>query len=138
MTSLLPPGAPSAIHMYLFWFMSVLCHNFWTNWGTDTFSNSKWPFEPQLCEGYLCKWWKKWLEMDSSSLKALWFHIMDYGHPRTQWSFLFFIEMHLGYFQQSRIKAIPHKDGGCNYFMSFKILILILINYYLLGFLQAQ
>ena len=58
--------------------------------------------------------------------------------PTDPMKFLFFIEMHLGYFQQSRIKAIPHKDGGCNYFMSFKILILILINYYLLGFLQAQ
>ena len=58
--------------------------------------------------------------------------------PTDPMKFLFFIEMHLGYFQQSRIKAIPHKDGGCNYSMSFKILILILINYYLLGFLQAQ
>ena len=34
----------------------VLCHNFWTNWGTDPFSTSKWPSELLVCKRYLCKW----------------------------------------------------------------------------------
>ena len=29
----------------------ILCHNFWTNWGSDMFSTSKWQSEPQFVEG---------------------------------------------------------------------------------------
>ena len=32
----------------------ILHYNFWTNWGSDLFSTSKWPSEPQFCEIYLC------------------------------------------------------------------------------------
>ena len=52
---------------------------------------------------------EKWLEMDSSSLKALWFHIMDYGHPRTQWSFCFSLKCIWGIFSNQDLKQFNIK-----------------------------
>ena len=40
-----------------------LCHIFWSNWGLDTLSPSKWLSAPKFCERYLCSWHKndhKW------------------------------------------------------------------------------
>ena len=34
-------------------FLSI--SNFWTNWGSDLCSTSKWPSEPKFCERYLCR-----------------------------------------------------------------------------------
>ena len=39
-------------------YIYILCHNGWTNWGTDPVSTSKWPSEPQFCERYSCRWRK--------------------------------------------------------------------------------